>query len=174
MNLLCEVGPLIEHGDQNPFNLEIRVSLTADLADRFDQLRNALESEILALYGDQDAIGSDEGVDGQQIHRRRTINQNEIVIICNGAEQLAEPPLPPLHLGQLERETHQFAARGCQKQRFHFSRQKDGRNRFAKRQRMIRRVFVCIPTHSQSRGRVSLRIEIYKECAHFSRRQRRG
>ena len=74
MNLLCEVGPLIEHRDQDPFNLEIRVSLTADLADRFDQLRNALESEILALYGDQDAIGSDEGVDGQQIHRRRTVN----------------------------------------------------------------------------------------------------
>ncbi len=68
MNLLCEVGPLIEHGNQDPFNFKVRVSLTADLADRFDQLRNALECEILTLDRDQDAIGRDKGVDGQDIH----------------------------------------------------------------------------------------------------------
>ena len=68
MNLLREIRPLIEHRDQNPFYFQVRVSLTADLADRFDQLRNTLEREILALNGDQDAIGRDECVDGQKVH----------------------------------------------------------------------------------------------------------
>ena len=106
MNLLGEVGPFIEHRDQNPFNLESRVSLKSDLADRFDQFRNALEREILALYGYQDTICRDESIYGQQIHRWRAIDQNEVKVICDGAEQFAEPLLSPVDLGQLQGETH--------------------------------------------------------------------
>ena len=126
MNFLREVGSLIEHGDQHPFNLKIRVTLTADLADRFDQLGNALEREILALDGDQYAVGCDQGVNSQEVHRWRAIDQNEIVIICNGLEQCAEPTLSPIHLGQLQRKTNEFAACGCEKQRFDLGRQQDG------------------------------------------------
>jgi len=169
VNLLCEVGPLIEHSNQNPFNLKVRVSLTADLADRFDQLRNALKREILALDRDQDAMGRNESVNGQDIHRWRAIDQDEIVVAYNGAEQFAETTLPPIDLGEFQGEPHEFAPGRRQKQRFHLRRKKDGRNRLAERQGMIRRVFVCIPVQSQSRGRVSLRIEIHKECAHLGR-----
>jgi len=103
VNLLREVGSLIEHGDQNPFNFKVRVSLATNLADRFDQLRNALKCKIFALNGDQDAVGRDEGVDGQEIHGWRAIDQNEVVVIYHGAEQVAEPPLSPIHLGQFQR-----------------------------------------------------------------------
>ncbi len=100
MNLLREVGSLIEHGNQDPFDFKVRIPLTTDLADRLDELGDTLQGKILALDGDQNAVGRHEGVYGQQIHSRRAIDQNEIVIICDRMKQITESTISALFLGK--------------------------------------------------------------------------
>src|SRR5262245_12133465 len=52
-HLIRQIGTLIEHGQEHALDLQIRVSKSADLPDRLDQLRYALQRKVLTLDRDQ-------------------------------------------------------------------------------------------------------------------------
>ena len=56
--------------------VESRVQRAAHLLDRGQQLRQAFEGEEFALQRHDDRVGGGERVDGQQIERRRAVDQD--------------------------------------------------------------------------------------------------
>jgi len=76
-HVLPEGVSRVVHGAQQPFDLEPRIEVRADLADRLHEIRQPFERVILALHRDQHRIGGAEPVQRQQGQRRRAVEQNE-------------------------------------------------------------------------------------------------
>ncbi len=53
-DLLRECRPVVIHGQENAFDLEVSIDRPADAHMRIKKLRNALDGEILALNRDED------------------------------------------------------------------------------------------------------------------------
>src|SRR6267378_3380995 len=49
-DLAGQIGPLVEHGEQDAVELEVRVERGADPVERLDQFRDSLERQVLALH----------------------------------------------------------------------------------------------------------------------------
>src|ERR1051326_8205746 len=71
-DLLGEVVPVVEHRQQNPSDFQRVLEAFADPVDRVPQLGHAFQREKLALDRDQDGVGRHQGVQRQQVERRRT------------------------------------------------------------------------------------------------------
>src|SRR5438128_11770455 len=69
-DLIRQIRTLVEHGQENAFDLQIRVAHAPDVADRFHQLRHTLQSKVLTLNGDQNTVRRHQGVDRQNVQRR--------------------------------------------------------------------------------------------------------
>ena len=73
------------------------LSVGADLLDGLQQLRQAFEREELALQRHQDRIRRRHRIDGQQVERRRTVDQHVGVVVSGVAlvvesrERIAQP-----------------------------------------------------------------------------------
>ena len=70
---------------KHAFDFQPRIAHLADFLNGLHQLGDAFEREVFALNGNENAVGGDQGIDRQDVQRRRTINQNEIKIRSNGA-----------------------------------------------------------------------------------------
>ncbi len=91
MNLSREIGSFIEHGNQHAFDLEGRVSLTADLSDRLYQFRDPFKREIFTLDRNQYAVRRYEGIHRKQVQGGRAVHDDEIIgaiSAANGAISL--------------------------------------------------------------------------------------
>jgi hypothetical protein len=66
------------------------------------ELRNALEREEFALDGDQDGVGGEEGVQGEEIEGWGAIDQDEVVIVANRGDAFAEAEFARLEADQLD------------------------------------------------------------------------
>src|SRR5947209_1348478 len=64
--------PLVEHRRQDALNRDVRVEVLADHRQRVLELDEAAQREVLALDGDDDALGRDERVDRQQRSEEHT------------------------------------------------------------------------------------------------------
>jgi hypothetical protein len=77
-HLVGQVGPLVEHGEQDSADLQGGVQPGLDLADRLDQEAQALKGEILALERDQDEFGRHEPVYREDAQGRGTIDKDVV------------------------------------------------------------------------------------------------
>src|SRR5258705_6760651 len=78
-DLAREVGSIVVHGQEDPFHHEARIQGSTDSFQGIDELRDPFESQILALDRDQNRLGRDEGVDGEQSQIRGAVQQNVVV-----------------------------------------------------------------------------------------------
>src|SRR6185437_12579222 len=85
-----EVHPFVEHGEQDAFDSQGGVKGFSNTLHRIEELGDAFEGEELALNRDEDAVGRNQGVEGEEIQGRRAINNDEPVLIANGLELIAE------------------------------------------------------------------------------------
>src|SRR2546426_7843662 len=68
------------------------------------ELREALEGVVLALDRNEDAVGGGEHVEGQEAERRRTVDDDVLVLVAHVAQRaphhrLARLPIDELHFG---------------------------------------------------------------------------
>lgn len=112
--LTGQVGPIVVHCEQNPFNLERMIESFADPIDCVHQARNAFQRKELALDRDENAVGGNKRVQRQQIECRRAIDEDELIIVADGLEPLAQHKLPLLHSDQVEVSANQILIRGQQ------------------------------------------------------------
>ena len=89
-DLAGEVGPVVEHREQNAFDFERMVEGLADAVDGVHEFGDAFEGEEFALDGDEDGIGGDQGVEGEEVEGRRAIDEDEVVIVADFGEAFAE------------------------------------------------------------------------------------
>src|SRR5690606_28249896 len=66
---------------QQTFDLQARVEQLRDALNRVDQITQAFQCVVLALHGNDYPVGSGQGVDGQHRQRRRTVDENVVVIL---------------------------------------------------------------------------------------------
>ena len=89
-DLSGQVGAFVVHGEENALNGERVVEGIANAVYGVHESGNAFKGEELALNGDEDGIGCDEGVQGQEIEGGGAVDQNELVLVANGFDLSGE------------------------------------------------------------------------------------
>src|SRR5262245_47442141 len=82
-----EARSLVVHSQQNALNLQARVQSAADAHQCIQKLGYALESQIFALNRNQDGIGSDQGIQRQQIQCGWAIQNDELVLVTQWLQE---------------------------------------------------------------------------------------
>ncbi len=74
----------------------------ANAIDSVHEFGNALEGEELALDGNENGIGGDQGIEGKEIQSRRTIDEDETVGVTDRAESLPKAKLALVEINELD------------------------------------------------------------------------
>ena len=99
---LGEVGAVVEHGEDDAFDEEAGVEGLADALDGVEQFADAFQGEVLGLHGDEDGVGGDQGVEGEQVERGRTVEDDDLELVANGLQGVAEAVLAEFGVDQLD------------------------------------------------------------------------
>ncbi len=99
---LAQIVTAVVHGQHHALQFEPRVQSPPDPLDRAHQLAQAFERIEFALHRHQCRVGGDQGVDGQQVQRGRTVDQHFVPIGCAGADRPAQQKLSALMGQQFE------------------------------------------------------------------------
>src|SRR5262249_5911597 len=92
--LLGKDRAIVIHGENHAFNLQIRVEALTKTLDGVQQLAYPFQGEVFSLHGYEDRIGSYQSVQGQQIEGRRAVKHDEIELLTNGSDCVAQAKLP--------------------------------------------------------------------------------
>ena len=65
-DLVGEIVPAIEHGEENSFDLQLWIESLFNQANRFEKLPQSFHGIVFTLERDHDGVGCRQGVDGQQ------------------------------------------------------------------------------------------------------------
>src|ERR1700720_1400507 len=66
-DLSGKTGPLVVHRQKDALNLQARIQGAPDAHQSVQKFRNSFEGQIFALDRNQDSIGGNESIQGQQI-----------------------------------------------------------------------------------------------------------
>src|SRR5580698_4157769 len=111
-HLLLQRDARVEHDPQQPDHLQVAIQVRVHLLDRVDEVRQPLQREVFALHGYDDAIRRAQAVERQQRQSRRAIDQDEIVVIRDFRQRVAQYPFTTFHAHQFDLGTRQLAVRG--------------------------------------------------------------
>ena len=75
-DLLGEVGAVVVHGEQDAFDGDGGIEGRANPLEIGDELGDALEGEVLGLHGNDQGVGGDQSVEGQQVERGRAVQDH--------------------------------------------------------------------------------------------------
>ena len=112
-HLVGERRALIVHGEHHTVDKELRVEADPDLLDRAQELRQAFQRKEFALQRHEHGIGRGERIDGEQIERRRTIDEDvgggSRRILCRQHQRdgVAQPVMPPSGCHRFTLEGHE-------------------------------------------------------------------
>ena len=84
-----QVVAAVEHGQHDALDFKGRVKGLPDPFYGLDQIANAFQGEKFALQGHQHRIGGNQGVQGDQIQGRGTVDQNKVIGGAPGPYSLA-------------------------------------------------------------------------------------
>src|SRR5579883_2478145 len=101
-DVVRQVVAHVVHGAQQALDLELRIEPRAHRLDRVEQARQAFQREVFALDRNQHAVRRGEGVDREQVQRRRAVDQDRLVLVAEREQLLLEPRLARQRVHQLE------------------------------------------------------------------------
>jgi hypothetical protein len=101
-HLFGQAGSLVEHGQQHAFDFEPRIEALFHAVDCVHERGNAFEREVFALDRNQDRVGRGERVDCEEIERRRTVQDDEVVTGPQLFQLLAEARFAAFAVGKLD------------------------------------------------------------------------
>src|SRR5262245_52624094 len=93
-DLLRQVEPGVEHGEEHPLDAQGRVQVILHQADGGDELGQPLQRQVLALERNQDRVGRGQRVYGQKPERGRTVDEDEVVLLADGCDASLEATFP--------------------------------------------------------------------------------
>ena len=76
--------------------------MVTDEVDRGDQLRQSFEGVVLTLDRNEDRIGRGQCVHRHESERWRAVQQDVVVVVCNGGDEACEAALPLGEWGKLD------------------------------------------------------------------------
>jgi len=107
-NLAGEVGPVIEHCEQNSFQSQAVLERVADSINRVHELGDSLEGEELALDGHENGVGGDQRVEREQVQGRRTVDQYVREQFANVRNSVSQAKFPGSDLDKFEVGPHEI------------------------------------------------------------------
>ena len=113
-HLLRERIARIVHGSKQPFDIELRIQVLADLFDRIHEIGEPLERVVLALHRDHHRIGCDQSIHREHIERRGTVEQDEFVLAGDRFERAFQARLAVLEVDQFHLRAGKVAVGGNQ------------------------------------------------------------
>ena len=87
---------------RTPSRASVGVEGLGDAVEGGHQLGDAFEGEVLGLHGDEEAVGGDQRVQGEEVERGRAVEQDEGVFGADGLEGLAEAELAAVLADELD------------------------------------------------------------------------
>ncbi len=149
--------------------VEPRVEGFLDLVDSLEQLRQTFEREELTLQRHQDGVRRGHRVDGQQIERRRTVDQH----VCVGQaalaafvemhERIAQPIGPIARLADFELKPVEIHGRGNDVQVGNRCRQRGVTDRGFAGQHVVGRKPPVTAIDAEPGRRIALRVAVDNE-----------
>ncbi len=85
-----------------PSTTEAGVEGLADAFDGVEELADAFEGEVFGLHGDEDGVGGDQGVEGEQVEGGRTVEDDDVKLVANGLQGVAEAVFAEFGVDQLD------------------------------------------------------------------------
>jgi len=149
----------------------------AHAAQRRDQVRQPLEREVLAVERNQHRVGGDEGIQREETQRWRRVDEDEVELIAQRLEEIAEPALAREHRDELDLGTREVPVRRNEPQVLHGSLEHERRgvlDRVLRRERLIDRPRGGgLPFQPEPTGEIALWIHVDDEDALLRDRQGR-
>ena len=169
----------VVHGQHDAVDGELRIERRLHLLDGLEQLRQTFEREELALQRHQDRVRRRHRVDGEQIERRRAIDQHVAVVgvrrrrcVFSARERVAQPEGAVARLADLELEAGEIQRRGRDVQPRHRGRNDRVAHRRLADQHVIGRAVAVAAVDAETGRGIALRIEIDDQHALADRRER--
>src|SRR5688572_13632304 len=111
-HLMAQVVAGVEHGQEDAVEGEALVQRPPNEVDRLQQVREAFQGVVFALKGNQDAVGSREGIDGEEPEGGRAIEQDHVVLPRDLAERALEARLAGHLADELDFRADELRVRG--------------------------------------------------------------
>ena len=162
-HLRREIRPPVEHGQRHAEDLQPGVHPAFHRAQRRHQVAEPLQREVFALHRHQDSVRRAQGVQRQQLQRRRTIHENQVVAFLNAVQRHVQLPFPVLGGDQLHGGARQI---GRGRQHVSVGRGDDGiLRRNVVDQHVVDRVFALPLVQPQPGGGVCLGVKVAQKHA---------
>jgi hypothetical protein len=101
-HLARKVGAVVIHGEEDTFDGERVLEGFANAVNGIHELGNAFEGEEFALDGHEDGIGGDEGVERKEIEGRGAIDEDEVVVVTDFGQAVAEAVLAAVEVDEFQ------------------------------------------------------------------------
>ena len=114
----AQICPCVKHGQQYPLNLQMRIKGPLYPLNGIHQGADAFQCIIFALNRNQNSIRRGHCVQCQQAKTRRTIDENEIIILPNRSQKLLQVVFPLIRANQFHFCSRQLNIRSKELQFF--------------------------------------------------------
>jgi hypothetical protein len=158
-----DVGPAVEHGEENPFGGQPGIEATLHQLHRVHQLREAFQCVVFTLERDEDGVRRSQRVQRQQAQGRRAIDEDVVVFRSQWPQHLAEPELASLHADQLHFGPRQVRCGGDDRQKAQLSRVHHLAQRPVSQKRLVDGALEAVPLEAQPTARIALRVHVHQQ-----------
>src|SRR3989344_6496377 len=156
------IARIIER-EKHSHNSQMRLQIIAPQLDGAEELGKPFQRIILRLHRDDYLIGRHQTIDSEESQRRRTIDQDIIVIRADLAQDMLQAEFPILDMHHLDLRAGQILPRRNDVQAFRIRPQDDFLRCETQNHRMIEIFFEALGIDAQARRGIALRIQIHQK-----------
>ena len=165
VDLISETESAVIHSEEETLNFETRIHAGLDNLYRVEQLADAFQGEVFALYGDDDRVGGGERVHCDEAQAGTAIDEDEIVIFDDGTYHLLQRVLVILEVQQFDFGSDQVDVGRHDVESFNVCRVDDVLDVNLPEQCVVERVLELADVHTHAARCVGLRVSVDEE--HF-------
>lgn len=166
-DLAGEVGAIVKHGEEDAFGSDVVLEGFLDAFDGVHELGNPLQGEEFALDGDEDGIGGDEGVEGEEVEGGGAIDEDISVLLANWGEAGLEAGLALGHLDEFDVDADEGAVGGEEVEAFAAGFDDGIGGGFFAGEDMVEADVFGVFADAEAGGGVSLGVRVHKEHSKF-------
>ena len=162
-HLLRQIGAVIVHGEQNAFDGQRGIVGGAYPFESGDEFGDSFQRKVLGLHGHDQRVGRSQYVEGEQVQRRRTVQNHQVVFCLNRRQRAAQTKCAIIGRGQLDVGAGQVLGAGQQREPIDLRGQDDLLRRGVAHQYVVDGTSVVVAQESDTRGAVCLGIAVHQE-----------
>ena len=176
-DLLAKVRAFVVHREQHAVDIECGIQRAAHAFERGHQIGQTFEREVLAVQWDEDGVGGDQRVEGQQAEARRAVDEDAVEAVAQRLEETAQSELAFGQADQLDLGAGELTVGRDHEEVIERGRQNDrvGVDRLGARQCLVDRpTRTVLSPQTDTAGHVRLRVHVDQQHPLLGQGQGRG